>query len=718
MMLRRILPAAACAAGVLLSGARAMAQTAPLLSEDRPVVVDSGLIPAPAAGQGARVVWSEVVAADGAPWIRLKFDDVRLAGSERDGTAGYLRITSFDDAAVQTMNRRHVREWRNTSAYFNGDAVLVEVLAFAGTGDSLIRMSEVTAGLPPVGEDSRCGPTDDRLPSDDPRAARLLPIGCSGWIINDCSHCLLTAGHCTSPMDTVEFNVPLSTSSGGLRHPGPEDQYSVDFASVQTNGGQGTGDDWGYFGVFANSTTGLTPAEKQGDYFVIPEISPSVGSPPQPIRVTGYGTTDTSVPREWNQAQKTHAGPYFSKTGTRLQYQTDTTGGNSGSPVIDDTTGLGIGIHTHGGCSTTSGNSGTAIEHAGLQAALASPRGVCCLTPALLEFAFPGGRPSFVTPGEETIVEVEVIEAGGVADPASGQVHISIDGGPFEAFAMVEVSTLMYEAALPALDCGQTLDYYVSATADGGEVRTSPLDAPDETYAASVVTSVATIADLDFETAVGWTVENIALTDGAWETGVPVDFGRGDPPTDYDGSGSCFLTDNDPLSDNSDVDGGPTRLISPVYDLSGLADATVSYARWFDSTTGAPDEMTVELSSNGGATWEILEVVPHSGEWVVVEFKVSDVVPLTDQFRIRFSAVDNPNDSITEAAIDAFKLLSAECNTCRADLNGDGVLDFFDFLEFQDLFAAGDPRADFDGSGELDFFDFLAFQNEFAAGCP
>jgi hypothetical protein len=55
---------------------------------------------------------------------------------------------------------------------------------------------------------------------------------------------------------------------------------------------------------------------------------------------------------------------------------------------------------------------------------------------------------------------------------------------------------------------------------------------------------------------------------------------------------------------------------------------------------------------------------------------------------------------------------------CRADLTGDGVLDFFDFLAFQDLFVAGDLRADFDGSGVLDFFDFLAFQNEFAAGCP
>jgi hypothetical protein len=55
---------------------------------------------------------------------------------------------------------------------------------------------------------------------------------------------------------------------------------------------------------------------------------------------------------------------------------------------------------------------------------------------------------------------------------------------------------------------------------------------------------------------------------------------------------------------------------------------------------------------------------------------------------------------------------------CVADCDGSGELDFFDFLCFQDLFAAGDPLADCDGSGALDFFDFLCFQDEFAAGCP
>src|SRR5690606_13876159 len=48
----------------------------------------------------------------------------------------------------------------------------------------------------------------------------------------------------------------------------------------------------------------------------------------------------------------------------------------------------------------------------------------------------------------------------------------------------------------------------------------------------------------------------------------------------------------------------------------------------------------------------------------------------------------------------------------------DGALDFYDFLEFQMLFASGDVRADFCGDGVLNFFDFLAFQNTFAAGCP
>jgi hypothetical protein len=54
---------------------------------------------------------------------------------------------------------------------------------------------------------------------------------------------------------------------------------------------------------------------------------------------------------------------------------------------------------------------------------------------------------------------------------------------------------------------------------------------------------------------------------------------------------------------------------------------------------------------------------------------------------------------------------------CRVDLDGDGELNIFDFLSFQNAFDLGDSTADFDGDGSLTIFDFLAFQNEFDAGC-
>ncbi len=55
--------------------------------------------------------------------------------------------------------------------------------------------------------------------------------------------------------------------------------------------------------------------------------------------------------------------------------------------------------------------------------------------------------------------------------------------------------------------------------------------------------------------------------------------------------------------------------------------------------------------------------------------------------------------------------------TCFADMNGDGQLNIFDFLEFQNLFDAGDLDADCDDDGELTLFDFLCFQNAFDIGC-
>ena len=113
----------------------------------------------------------------------------------------------------------------------------------------------------------------------------------------------------------------------------------------------GVGNDWGVFRVFNNSNTGLQPISAQNASFTLAQdFGPST------IRITGYGVDGGTR----NQTQQTHAGPNDGSSGTTMRYRTDTEGGNSGSPVIDEATGRAVGVHTHGGCSFFGGsNKGT-----------------------------------------------------------------------------------------------------------------------------------------------------------------------------------------------------------------------------------------------------------------------------------------------------------------------------------------------------------------------
>jgi len=354
--------------------------TSPLRSFQARINVDSGVVEGSMPSDSGEVVFREVVWIKDAEWLRLQFVEVLLAGDPASSNASYLRLTSLKDGAVQTMHSNHVAQWQKTSAYFNGNAVQVEVIAFEGTGPNRLRMKSVIAGAPLVFPDTICGGADNRALSTDPRAARHVPEGCSTWLHNDPNRTFMTAGHCgISASDVQEFNVPLSTSGGAIVHPAPQDQYVVDPASVQFVNG-GVGNDYCYFACFPNSTTGLTAYQAQGAFYIRSAAAPAVSG--QQIRITGYGTTSSPVSPTWNQVQKTHVGPYFQMTGTTVRYQTDTTGGNSGSAVVNETNGEAIGIHTHGGCGNSGGNptgsnAGTAIHLTALQNALANPAGLC-----------------------------------------------------------------------------------------------------------------------------------------------------------------------------------------------------------------------------------------------------------------------------------------------------------------------------------------------------
>jgi hypothetical protein len=291
-----------------------------------------------------------------------------------------------------------------------------------------------------------------------------------------------------------------------------------------------------------------------------------------------------------------------------------------------------------------------------------SVMGVCGLA-----FSYPNGIPETIKPAQDT-TKIEVVVTGigdGIPVSGSGQLHYKINGGPVQTEAMNEVFPNQYEATLPAVSCDDILEFYFSADEMiGGTIYNPNPTAPFQPIIAS---SVITILADNFETDQGWTVSG-SVSDGAWDRGTPVGGGdRGDPPTDFDGSGQCYLTDN--VDDNSDVDDGTTTLISPVIDLSG-GDAVIHYARWYSNNFGADpnnDEMHIYISNDNGSGWTLVETVgpvdQASGGWYENSFLVSDFVTPTATIKVRFDASDLGAGSVVEAGIDDFTVISYECTS-------------------------------------------------------
>jgi choice-of-anchor B domain-containing protein len=340
-----------------------------------------------------------------------------------------------------------------------------------------------------------------------------------------------------------------------------------------------------------------------------------------------------------------------------------------------------------------------------------------------LAFQFPAPLPTAVTPNTATPVTVRVTEDQVTLDPGSVQLFSRSGTGAFGAVTMTPTSTPgEFTADLPAAACLSTVDYYFSASATDGRVFTSPGGAPGSFYSALSASGFTTVADVNFESDPGWAVTNTQITTGAWERAVPhIPPSSGCPGADYDGSGRCYVTDNRPDQgqNNFDVDGGPTVLTTGTFNLSGLASVRLSYARWINSVNGNTDSLVVQVSNNNGSTWTTLETVPSGSGWVRKEWDLGSSIALTSQMKVRFSVSDNPSDSVTEAGIDAFKIVSVQCAPpCYADCNGDGQLNLSDFGCFQTAFALGQAYADCNGDGVRNLSDFGCFQTKFALGCP
>ena len=99
------------------------------------------------------------------------------------------------------------------------------------------------------------------------------------------------------------------------------------------------------------------------------------------------------------------------------------------------------------------------------------------------------------------------------------------------------------------------------------------------------------------------------------------------------------------------------------------------------------------------------------------------VVPLTQSsgsyrisIRLSHSGVGSLDVDPLSGSLSASFEITSE-SICEADLNDDGLLDFFDISAFLTAFGNNDPIADFSDDGVYDFFDVSAFLSLYSAGC-
>ncbi len=292
----------------------------------------------------------------------------------------------------------------------------------------------------------------------------------------------------------------------------------------------------------------------------------------------------------------------------------------------------------------------------------------------------------------------------------------------------------LYSANLPATACLDTLAFYVSAALSGGASFTDPSAAPLVTFSAVAAdgTEVVLLDEIEGDVS-GWTItSDPSLTQGEWEQADPnftISGGFLAAPDD-DATPPpgvlAFVTQNGPpggAAADSDVDLGPTYLTSPVLDISGT-DAVISYQRWFFSMGLPNDQLTIEVSNNGGGSWVFVDAVTSTGSaWLPHSFVVSDYVTPTANVQVRFFTSDVDNNSTTEAGIDDFQVTAILCGPgCPTDINGDGATNVLDLVALLLCFGApavpGCEAEDITGDGSVNVLDLVELLLEFGTACP
>lgn len=244
------------------------------------------------------------------------------------------------------------------------------------------------------------------------------------------------------------------------------------------------------------------------------------------------------------------------------------------------------------------------------------------------------------------------------------------NSGAYSQILMSNTSGNTYVADLPVADCSDNPEMYVSFNSNSCGPGTYPEGGASAPWVGAVGELMLTYSD-NFQTNQGWTTSNAGASSGDWQRGVPVNDNGWDhdPNSDGDGSGACYLTQNE--TGNTDVDGGSVTLFSPSIDMSG-SNVVVNYEYFLKLTNqDGTDELLVEANNNGGSgSWSTIAVHNTNGDlsWRSHQINMAATgLTLTNDMVLRFTANDGDPQSIVEAGLDGFSVSAVACDSGPSD---------------------------------------------------
>ena len=290
----------------------------------------------------------------------------------------------------------------------------------------------------------------------------------------------------------------------------------------------------------------------------------------------------------------------------------------------------------------------------------------------------------------------------------SGSINI-LSNDPDRAKHTLTISGIVQAAPVPAIavqesaiDFGtvafaQTVQKTITVTNTG----TAPLE----------ITSIESdVSGLTFDTMMFTVEPNSSQT-------VTVTF-----PSSMEGtfSGSITISSNDPdrakhtLSISGIVQAAPAPVLvvgEPAIDFGSIdAEKTAQQTFTIQNTGTAPLEVIGIESDVPGLTFEpsVFTLAPEGSQTVTITFPK----PMEGEFSGSITILSNDPDRarfmLTISGV--VQPLSVEA---KSDFDGNGVIEFADFLLFVGAFGSSESQYDIDGNGSVDFPDFLLFVQVF-----